>query len=275
MGMFDSIGNLFSGGGNTTDNKALQNSNNYYSPYYNGGQTAYNQMQTNTQNMGNNLNPYSHAADYMYGQINQSPTSYYNNIMSGYSESPDAKYEQEQAMRAANAGGAASGMLGSGAYYKDLQQNANDISQRDRQQYYSNVMGANQSQLASLQNLQSQQNLYDQNLQYLTQLGYGAGSSMAGNTMNMSMQNAKNNNQGMGDLESLGMMGAEYYLNRNGGSGGFGGGMGASGGGSGGGNMWGTVLPIAGTVVGGMYGGPAGAAAGGAAGNYLGQKMSN
>lgn len=211
MGMFDSIGNMFSGGSTGITDRSVQKSNNYYSPYYSGGMQDYNQMQQNTQNMGGYLNQYNNAGDYRYSQINQSPNDYYNNIMSGYSQSPDAQNAQQQAMRAANAGGAASGMLGSGAYYKGLQQNANDISQRDRQQYYQNVMGSNDSQRLDLQDLQSQKSNYEQNLQYLTQLGYNSGSQMSQNRMQQGAQDSSNNKQGMQDMESLASMAAMYW----------------------------------------------------------------
>lgn len=184
MAIWDEISNIFSGGGRGDINSGYNDANNYLNPYRQGGMQDYNNLRSMNANWGNQLGQYGNAGDWMYKQINQSPTDYYNSIMSGYSESPEAKYEQQQALRASDAGASASGMTGSGAFMKGIQQNAADISNRDRDRYYGNVMNANNAQMGYLQNLQNQQAQQRQMQQYLTQLGYGAGSEMGQNNIN-------------------------------------------------------------------------------------------
>ena len=213
MGLWDGISNFFSGGGRDDINDAYNQANQYLDPYRRGGIANYNEMQDYNKNWGNNLNRFNNAGDYMYGQINQSPMDYYNNVMKNYSESPEAKYEQEQAMRGANNAASASGMIGSGAYTKGIQQNAADISNRDRDRYYGNVMTANNAQMNSLQNLQGQQAMQRQMLQYLTQLGYGAGTEMGQNKIGQGTALANMDRQSMEDIMSLFGMGGQGFAN--------------------------------------------------------------
>ncbi len=144
--------------------------------------------------------------------------------MGGYSQSPQAKYEQEQAMRASTAGGAASGMIGSGAFQKALMQNAGDISARDQQRYFGNVMGANSAQMGYLGDLHNQQGQYNQMQQYLTNLGYGAAGQMGENDRWNGMQQKDLGRQTVGDLYSI-----YGKLTNGGGGGGVGGGLSGSG----------------------------------------------
>jgi hypothetical protein len=227
MALWDTVEDIFSGGGHSDINNAYGHAQDYLQPYMQGGANNYNTLNADTANMGNNLNKYNNAGDWQYSHINESPTDYYNRIMGGYSESPDAKYAQNEAFNASTRGGSASGMLGSGAQLKALQQNANDISQRDRQQYYGNVMGANQAQMGALTNLQGQQAQYRQMMQYLTSLGYGAASGMGQNAINQGMAQSQIGRQTVGDIASLIAYGA-------GGGQGGGGGLFSSGGGGGG-----------------------------------------
>ncbi len=71
------------------------------------------------------------------------PSGFINNLMGKYSESPWAKYQQEQAMRAAGNQGSASGMSGSTPMGQFLQQNARDISSQDMDKWLQNVLGIN------------------------------------------------------------------------------------------------------------------------------------
>lgn len=199
MGLFD----IFSGGGQGDMNRGYKQAEQYLNPYVQGGAQDYQNYRGYVGQQGQNLAPFQGAGNWQYGQINQSPTDYYNQIMQGYSESPQAKYEQEQSMRAAGAGGSASGMLGSGAFQKALQQNAADISSRDQQRYFGNVMGANQMQMGYLGDLRGRQDQYNAMQQYLANLGYGAATGAGQNAINRGLANAQMDRQNVQDWMSM------------------------------------------------------------------------
>lgn len=71
------------------------------------------------------------------------PSGFINNLMGKYSESPWAKYQQEQALRASGNMGSASGMGGSTPMAQFNQQNARDISSQDMDKWLQNVLGIN------------------------------------------------------------------------------------------------------------------------------------
>lgn len=73
----------------------------------------------------------------------QNPSGYINQLMGGYHESPYAHSQQEQAMRAAQNAGSASGLTGSTPLMQFAQQNAQDISSRDMNQWLQHVLGIN------------------------------------------------------------------------------------------------------------------------------------
>lgn len=199
MGLFD----VFQGGQREDINDAYDEQQRYMRPYTQNAPQDYNDFRNTTSQMGSRLAPFQNAGDYRYSHINQSPTDYYNQIMGGYHESPQAKYEQEAAMRGANFGASASGMQGSGAFEKALQQNAADISANDQQRFYGNVMGANTSQREDLQNFQQQQQAYQQMQQYLASLGYGASMGHGQNSINRGLANAQLDRQNVEDWTSL------------------------------------------------------------------------
>jgi len=241
MGIWDTAKDIFSGGGSSDIDQAYKDAQERMYPYQKGGAEDYQNYRNYVGQQGQNLSPFQHAGDWQYNQINQSPVDYYNQIMGGYNQSPQAKYEQEQSMRAATAGGSASGMTGSGAFQKALQQNAGDISARDQQRFYGNVMGANAAQMGYLGDLRNQQSQYNQMQQYLTNLGYGAAGQMGQNDMSHGQQQAQIGRQTIGDIASLfgfsggggGQGGGGGLFNS--GQGGQGGGQGGQGGGSNGG----------------------------------------
>jgi len=203
MGIWDTAKDIFSGGGSGDIDRAYRDANGRMQPYQQGGAQDYNNYRNYVAQQGQNLAPWQNAGSWQYNQINQSPVDYYNQIMGGYSQSPQAKYESDQAMRAATAGGSASGMTGSGAFMKALQQNAGDISARDQQRYYGNVMGANAAQMGYLGDLRGQQGQYNQMQQYLTNLGYGAAGNMSQNDMTHGQQANDIDRQTVGDIASL------------------------------------------------------------------------
>ena len=96
----------------------------YYNPYINLGKGA------------------ARISAPVYYQQVTNPQGYYNNIMSGYSQSPAEQYNQQQLL-AQQAGTAAAGGF-SGTPYDQQQQAAttNGLLAQDQQQYYNNVTGA-------------------------------------------------------------------------------------------------------------------------------------
>lgn len=150
------FGDLFGGGESTAaqaSRQGYQNAQNYMQPYYQGGVENYGHYSDYLQGMNNTLGQHQDPlsmGSWMQGQIGANQQDYYQNLIEGYNETPQAKYEQEQMMRAATQAGSASGMQGSGAQMKALQENAHDISSRDMQQYYQNQLVATQQQQSYL-----------------------------------------------------------------------------------------------------------------------------
>ena len=107
MGLWDGISNVLSGGGRDDVNDGYDEANKYMDPYRRGGAEDYNHMRDYSNQWEQRLGKHGDAGNWMYDHMNQSPNEYYDTIMKGYSESPDAKYRQEQALRASNAAGSA------------------------------------------------------------------------------------------------------------------------------------------------------------------------
>jgi len=227
MGLWDTATNVLSGGAKDDASQGYDQANQYLDPYRRGGREDYDAYRKNAQQTGQNLQPYQDGGSYQHGNINQGPVDYYNQIMGGYQESPQAKYEREQAIRGSNAAGAASGMLGSGAQQKALQQNAADVSSRDQQRYFGNVQGANQMQMGYLNNLNNRQDHFNSMQQYLSNMGYNAATGSGANSINQGLSNAKYDQQGFDSLAGMVGAGGQNYMNNSNfnATGGEGGGM--------------------------------------------------
>jgi hypothetical protein len=81
------------------------------------------------------------------------PQEYFNSIMSGYSSSPYAKYEQQNAMNAATNSASASGLTGSTPLMMQEEQTASDISSQDMDKYFADILGINKDYLTGLDSL--------------------------------------------------------------------------------------------------------------------------
>lgn len=81
------------------------------------------------------------------------PSGFINNLMGQYSESPWAKYQQDQSARAFGNAGSAGGMTGSTPLLQFQQQNMHDLSSQDMNQWLQNVLGVNTQYGAGTQNL--------------------------------------------------------------------------------------------------------------------------
>ena len=91
--------------------------------------------------------------EWLKGQ--KDPSGFINNLMGKYQESPYAKYQQQQGMRAAQNMGSASGLTGSTPLMQAAQQNAQNISSQDMNQWLQNVLGINTQYGAGLGGLMS------------------------------------------------------------------------------------------------------------------------
>jgi len=118
--------------------------NNYYNkavgyenPYYQAGL--------------NNLSRYQNAL----GQM-ADPSAYYNNVMSGYQESPGAKFQMQNATNAVNSRAAATGLNGSSNNLDDISKITQGITNQDQQQYFNNINNLHQQYLGGLGNLEGQ-----------------------------------------------------------------------------------------------------------------------
>lgn len=95
-----------------------------------------------------------HYQDWLGGM--QDPSKFMNNLMGQYQESPFAKYQQQQGMRAAQNMGSASGLTGSTPLMQQAQQNAQNISSGDMNSWLQNVLGINSQYGAGQQDLMHQ-----------------------------------------------------------------------------------------------------------------------
>lgn len=83
----------------------------------------------------------------------QNPSGFINNLMGQYQQSPWAKYQQQQAMRAGTNAASASGLTGSTPFAQQLQQTSANISNEDMQNWLQNVLGINTQYGAGNQSL--------------------------------------------------------------------------------------------------------------------------
>lgn len=105
----------------------------YQNPFYNAGTQAIPQYQNWVNTM-------------------KDPSSFINNLMGHYQESPWAQYQQQQAQRANTNMASASGLIGSTPWQLQGQQNAQNISSQDMNQWLQNVLGINTQYGAGLGN---------------------------------------------------------------------------------------------------------------------------
>jgi len=154
--------------------KGYQDAQRYMDPFYQGGVDSYNKYRGVLDTMGGQLDQYGNPAEWMWGQINQNPADYYQTLMKGYDQTPQAKYEQEQMMKASQQGAAASGLLGGGQFFKDLQNNTADITRRDQDRYFNNMLNSNNQQMNYLGDYRGVQNQYLNGMNGMANMGQQA-----------------------------------------------------------------------------------------------------
>lgn len=108
--------------------------NPYYQPYINAGQQAMGQTQG------------------IYNQMSQNPGDYYNQIASGYKESPGYQFKLQQGLNAGNNAAAAGGMSGSPAHQQQNIGIAEGYANQDFNDYLQHVLGINTAGLQGQEN---------------------------------------------------------------------------------------------------------------------------
>ena len=148
---------------------------------------AMNQYKQYGQNAEEAQNPFYTAGtgaigDYQSWLKNmKDPAGFLNNLTSQYHESPYAKYQQNQATRAAQNVGSASGLTGSTPLMLQAQENAANISSQDQNQWLQNALGINTQYGQGQQNLmQGGQRSADQLSNIRMQLAQLMGQGAAG-----------------------------------------------------------------------------------------------
>ncbi len=132
-GMFGNSGAPYEAYGNELQ-KYYNQANQYQSPFYQAGVGAIPQFQ-----------------QWLQGQ--RDPSQFINNLMGQYQESPFAKYQQQQGIRAAQNAGSASGLTGSTPLAQFMQENAQNISSQDMQNWLGRVLGINTQYGQGLENM--------------------------------------------------------------------------------------------------------------------------
>jgi hypothetical protein len=134
------LGGLFGDSGAPYDaamdqyQKYAKKAESYQNPFFNAGVGAIPDYQKWLQGMSN-------------------PSGFINGLMGQYQESPWAKYQQQQSMRAGTNAASASGLTGSTPFAQQMQQNAANISSQDMNQWLQNVLGINTQYGQGQQNL--------------------------------------------------------------------------------------------------------------------------
>lgn len=107
-------------------------------------------------------NPYMQAGQNMMGQQNgiysqmmSNPSEYFNQLASGYKESPGYQSQLKAALGAGTNASAAGGMAGSLQHQDQAMGTASDMANKDFQQYMQNIMGLQQTGLQGGENTQN------------------------------------------------------------------------------------------------------------------------
>ena len=88
----------------------------------------------------------------IYDQMSQNPGEYYNQLASGYKESPGYQHRLNSALQAGTNAQAAGGMAGSPQHEEMNMTLANDIAGKDFNDYMNQVFGINQAGLQGEEN---------------------------------------------------------------------------------------------------------------------------
>lgn len=139
-GQYGLLGGLLGGNDNPYESamdeyqKWANQANQQQQPFYNAGVGAIGQYQ-----------------DWLKGM--KDPSAFMNNLMGQYQESPYAQYMKRQAQNAGINAASASGLMGSTPFMQQMQENAQNISNKDLNSWLNNVLGINQQYGQGIGNL--------------------------------------------------------------------------------------------------------------------------
>lgn len=162
MSLFDGLTNFFSGGKQQG-----------YEDLQNMLGKGMGEMKGYVNQANDILNPYNQNGLSQYGTLQQAiarmqnPQQFMSDMLQGYTMSPMAQHQIAAGNDAAYNAAAASGMTGSTPYLMDVNEQSQQIANRDQQQYLNNAMGIYN------QGLGMSQNLYN--------TGFGAAGQMSNN----------------------------------------------------------------------------------------------
>ena len=154
------LSSLFGGGGQTPADAARP----YYDKIIPMEQGNYNPYMEQGQQAGNTLTD-------QFGQLANDPGAKYNDLMSGYNETPGFQQHRKESLQAAQNSAAAGGERGTQDDQVFQARLANSLSNEDMQNYYKNVSGLYGT------GLQGEQGLYN--------TGYDATKSLTSDTANV------------------------------------------------------------------------------------------
>jgi len=150
MGFWDVAENIYTGGASgyydraregidqaTEEQRWLQEMlSGEYDPYLSAGKTAIGEYLPAIQAMGD-------------------PSAFYNQMLSGYEESPAAQLARQEGLQAMQQGASASGMIGSGEFLKNMLKYGQQLTSADERQYFDNMMDIYGQYTGGLQNISS------------------------------------------------------------------------------------------------------------------------
>lgn len=169
-------------------------------------QQGINQMQGMYNNTMGFMNPFINAGQNALGPYQKAitpmltPDQFYQKMMHGYTESPQAKLRQQEGEQAYDRSAAASGMLGSGALGKAVSNFTQQNIGADQQNWLNNMLGIYE------QGLKGNSDLAHIGLQGglgMGQIGQGYASQMGNMYDHMSQQDWAQNQQGNQNFFSL------------------------------------------------------------------------
>lgn len=198
MAFFDEITNFLSGG--------KQKGAEQWSDTLGYGM---NEMRGNAQKASDYLNPYNQAGMGQMGSLQSmiarmmNPGQFNKDLMSGYSTSPQAQHQIAIGNDATTNAALAAGMGGSTPHLNQINEQSQQIANRDGQQYFQNMMGINDKGMGA------SQHMYDSGQNAATNQGgfWSALNGMLGNMYNNQGQAKSQAEQGkMGGLMNLASM---------------------------------------------------------------------
>lgn len=167
------------GGAAEAQKGAAEKAKALFDPYYKGGVEDFGKFREVNNQLGQDLSKYGTGSSWMWDQMNKDPKKFYEELMSGYNETPMAQYERQQMQDELGSAASASGMLGGNAYFDNIANMTKDITGRDQDRYLNNIFGTNNQQMNYLNDFRGQQNNYRSGLMGTANMGLNAAGSMA------------------------------------------------------------------------------------------------